>query len=464
MIRSLYVRIMATFLIVVILSIGLSFLLNSLLFKQQSRGSLMEEIDSEFGRIQQLHDVSDPDSLQPFLQELSGIHNLSIVAVGPDGEVVVAGKQGEALQERIVHSRELLTVKGGGVARTMVADRDHAEGFPSPPAIGRLVKLDGQDWAMFLLPERYPQSSNFVRTAVTLLLSLLIIGSILIVVAARYLVKPIKQMNEAAIAMAGGNFKIRLPDNRGDELGQLAKSMNTMAQSLSRLETMRQDFVANVSHELQSPLTSIHGFAEALRSRDMTDEERERYVGIIQQESGRLSKLSENLLKLSSLDSQHHPYHPAAFRLDKQQRQLILAFEPAWQSKDLSIDLDVEPLVVNGDEDLLSGVWSNLLTNSIKFTPPGGSIAISLVQREELAVVTFSDSGIGVADEDRERIFERFYKADASRNRNAGGSGLGLSIARKILDLHGGSIRLEPPQPDKLGACFVVTLPLRQGS
>lgn len=464
MIRSLYVRIMATFLIVVIVSIALSFLLNSLLFKQQSRGSLMEQLNGDFERIQQLYDVSDPDSLQPFLQELTDIYSFSIVAVGPSDQVVAVGERGEAARGRILQSRELETVLEGGVARTIPLEPDRVKGVPPVPAIGRLVNLDGEDWAMFLLPERYPQSSNFVATAVTLLLSLLVIGSILIVIAARYLVKPIKQMNEAAITMAEGNFSIRLPDNRGDELGQLAKSMNTMAHSLSRLETMRQDFVANVSHELQSPLTSINGFAEALRSQVVTEEERERYVGIIQQESGRLSKLSENLLKLSSLDSQHHPYHPTVFRLDKQLRQLALAFEPAWQSKDLHIELEVIPIEMQGDEDLLSGVWSNLLTNSIKFTPPGGSIAISLVQREESAVVTFTDSGIGVAEEDRERIFERFYKADPSRNRNAGGSGLGLSIARKILDLHGGSIRLEPTHPDKPGACFVVTLPLREGS
>ncbi|RIX51047.1 sensor histidine kinase [Paenibacillus nanensis] len=463
MIRSLYVRITATFLIVVVASIALSFLLNSLLFKQQSRGSLMEELDNEFGRIQQLHDVSAPVSLEPFLQELSAIHKLSIVAVGPDEEVIAVGKRGSALRDRVLHSRELDTVLDGGAARTMVPDGERSNGYPPPPAFGRLVELNGEKWALFLLPERYPQTSNFIATAVTLLLSLLVIGSILIVIAARYLVKPIKQMNDAAVTMAEGNFSIRLPDSRGDELGQLAKSMNTMARSLSQLETMRQDFVANVSHELQSPLTSIHGYAEALRSRDVTDAERERYVGIIQQESGRLSKLSENLLKLSSLDSQHHPFHPAPIRLDKQLRQLVLAFEPAWRNKGLHIELDVEPLGVHGDEDLLSGVWSNLLTNSIKFTPAGGTIAISLTQQEDSAVVEFADSGIGVAEEDRERIFERFYKADTSRNRNAGGSGLGLSIARKIVDLHGGTIRLESTPPGRSGARFVVMLPLGQG-
>lgn len=460
MIRSLYARIMATFLVVVLVSIGLSYFLTSMLFKQQSRGSMMQEIDGTFGIIEQLHEVSDPASLESFLKEVADIHHMSIAAVNQERDIIAAGQDADMLQVRLTEAPELPAVLSGSVARVAVRGETEEGSFPPPPAIGRLVKLGDESWAMFVLPERFPANSNFVWTAVTLLLSLLVIGSILIVIAARYLVKPIKQLNEAAVSMAAGNFAIRLPAHRRDELGRLAESMNAMALSLSRLETMRQDFVANVSHELQSPLTSINGFAEALRSDAVTNEERDRYVGIIQQESSRLSKLCENLLKLSSLDSRHHPYHPAAFRLDKQLRRLVLACEPAWQAKELSIELRVEPLTVKGDEDLLSGVWGNLLTNSIKFTPIGGEIRVTLARRGDTAIVEVTDSGVGVAEEDQERIFERFYKADPSRNRNAGGSGLGLSIARKIVELHGGIIRLEDAPPGVPGAKFIVALPM----
>ncbi|MCR2806777.1 sensor histidine kinase [Paenibacillus soyae] len=458
--RSLYSRIMATFLIVVVISIGLSYWLTSALFQQQSRGSMMQEIDSTFGIIEQLHEVSDPASLESFLKEVAGAHHISIAAVNQERDFITAGQNADMLQARLAEAPELPAVLSGSVARVAVRGEAVEGSFPPPPAIGRLVSLGSESWAMFVLPERFPANSNFVWTAVTLLLTLLAIGSILIVIAARYLVRPIKQLNEAAVSMAAGNFAIRLAAHRRDELGKLAESMNAMALSLSRLETMRQDFVANVSHELQSPLTSINGFAEALRSDDVTAHDRDRYVGIIQQESSRLSKLCENLLKLSSLDSQHHPYYPAAFRLDKQLRRLVLACEPAWQSKAISIELVLEPLTVKGDEDLLSGVWSNLLTNSIKFTPASGEIRVTLAQRGDTAVVEVADSGVGVAEVDRERIFERFYKADPSRNRNAGGSGLGLSIARKIVELHGGTIRLDDSPPDAPGAKFTVALPM----
>ncbi|MEK3885811.1 ATP-binding protein [Paenibacillus sp. PL2-23] len=458
--RSLYVRIMATFLVVVLISIGLSYLLTSALFKQQSRGTAMREVDSAFGLIEQLQGISEPASLESFLGEVARIHHMTIAAVSPRLDIVAAGDEADTLKARLLNAPELPAMLSGAASRVALRGETTDGRLPPPAAIGRLVKLGHESWALFVLPARYPANSNFMWTAVTLLLSLLVIGSALIDIAARYLVKPIKRLNEAALSMATGNFAVRVPAHRRDELGKLAESMNTMALSLSRLETMRQDFVANVSHELQSPLTSINGFAEALRSDDVTSQDRDRYVGIIQQESARLSKLCENLLKLSSLDSQQHPYHPATFRLDKQLRQLVLACEPAWQAKALRIELQMEPLTLQGDEDLLSGVWSNLLTNSIKFTPDGGTISVKLERRGDTAFVEVEDSGVGVAEWDRERIFERFYNADSSRNRNAGGSGLGLSIARKIVELHGGTISLSDAQPGQAGSTFIVTLPI----
>jgi signal transduction histidine kinase len=548
MTRSLYVRIVATFLLVVVLSIGLAFLLANQMFKQ-SRGSLQQNYGDAFERIRQLHNVAEPSSLPRFLEEIADIEEMSILAINTKGERISVGEQAEELRKRVEGLRssrpsrpspeggsmsgggalpELLTddVKDnavsdlnegraaeeanesdsngseedgstgaadvqGGDSETAIAESetdvqteasgtaraesmaDRPWGFrpllpPHAPSlgesIGRLVTLDGEQWSLFLQHNRYPRNSNFIVTASTLLLTLLLIGSILILFAARFLVRPIKTINDAALRMSGGNFSVRLPVKRRDELGILAHSMNTMADGLSRIETMRQDFVANVSHEIQSPLTSIHGFAEALRSVDVTEEERKRYVGIIQQESSRLSKLSENLLKLSALDAEQHPYRPLPYRLDRQLREATLACEPAWRGKPLRVELYAEELSLVGDAELLNVVWTNLLTNSIKFTPAGGSIAIGAAAVDEYISVTVQDTGPGIPPEARERIFERFYKADPSRDRNIGGSGLGLAIARKIVELHGGTIELRQEQTADVhnsdqGACFVVRLP-----
>ncbi|WP_168121448.1 HAMP domain-containing sensor histidine kinase [Paenibacillus sp. HB172176] len=463
MIRSLYFRIAATFLLVVVISIALAFLLTNQLFKEHSRGAMQSEIDSAFERIEQLNEVSEPSSLESFLKEIANIHHLSIVAVSESNERIVVGERAGFIQRRLT-AANLTNVRTGGTANlNMFPQREgNTEAFRQPPAVGKLVKLGDEEWSLFVQPDRFPQNSNFIETVVTLIISLLIIGSILIVIAARFLVNPIKRMNKAALGMASGNFSVRLPARSGDELGELAGSMNKMAHSLSRIETMRQDFVANVSHEIGSPLTSIQGFAEALRSESVTDEERRRYVDIIQKESERLSKLSENLLKLSSLDSKHHPFHPSWYRLDKQLRQIILANEPAWLGKGLLVELYSTETTVHADEDMLNQVWTNLITNAIKFTPEGGEIQIRLSEQEGNAVVNISDTGCGIPAEDRERIFERFYKGDPSRNSRAGGNGLGLSIAQKIVELHEGAIVLEPSEPGRSGTSFTVRLPMRR--
>ncbi|PYI51424.1 two-component sensor histidine kinase [Paenibacillus flagellatus] len=245
---------------------------------------------------------------------------------------------------------------------------------------------------------------------------------------------------------------------------QLTETINDMAAGLKRIERMRQEFVSNVSHEIQSPLTSIGGFARALRSGSLTDEERERYLSIIETETGRLSKLSDNLLKLTSLDSERHPFEPKRYRLDKQLRRVVLACEPQWDAKRLEMDVELQPTEIAADEDLMSQVWTNVLHNAIKFTPEGGTIRVRVGSGQGEAVVAVTDTGVGMAEEDRLHAFERFYKADKSRNRSAGGSGLGLAIAKKIVDMHGGAIRLDSKPGE--GTTVTVALPFwdRQAS
>jgi signal transduction histidine kinase len=223
------------------------------------------------------------------------------------------------------------------------------------------------------------------------------------------------------------------------------------------MEKMRQEFISNVSHEIQSPLTSISGFARALRDTRLSEEERAHYLDIIETESIRLSKMSDNLLKLTSLESEHHPFEPKRYRLDKQLRAVVLACEPLWLDKSIDMDVSLEEGEIDADPDLMNQVWGNLIHNSIKFTPRGGTIGVELQFRDGEAAVRISDTGIGIGEEDLPRIFERFYKADKSRNRAGGGSGLGLSIVKKIVDLHHGSIDVQS-RPGE-GTVFTVRLP-----
>lgn len=264
---------------------------------------------------------------------------------------------------------------------------------------------------------------------------------------------------EAINRIAQGDFSTRV-DWHADQdhpLGELARSVNNMAAELNQMEQMRQEFISNVSHEIQSPLTSIRGFARALREDDLSPEARQHYLAIIEAESMRLSKLSDNLLALASLDSEQVKLDPRPYRLDKQLRSLILACEPQWTSKDLDLDVALDEANITADEDLLSQVWINLIHNSIKFTPEGGCVRIAIGRHAAVVEVQVSDTGIGIAPEDQAHIFERFYKADKSRQRSEGGNGLGLSIVKKIVELHHGTVGVES-QPGQ-GTRFTVALP-----
>jgi len=260
--------------------------------------------------------------------------------------------------------------------------------------------------------------------------------------------------------IANGDFNVYLDFKmeQRSEFRDLMDHFNHMVKQLQQMEDMRQEFISNVSHEIQSPLTSIVGFAQALQHNNLSTEESNHYLSIIETESRRLSKLSDNLLKLTSLESEHHPFEKSKYRLDQQIRSIILSSEPNWSQKDLELEILLDKVLIFADEDLMNQVWMNLIHNSIKFTPVKGKLKILLEQIGYEAVVTISDTGIGISEKDQLHIFERFYKADQARERSKSGSGLGLSIVKKIIDMHGGEITVVSEV--QKGTTFTITLPI----
>lgn len=304
---------------------------------------------------------------------------------------------------------------------------------------------------------------NYLTGLIDVIVSVTIFSLIFMVLSLLFRRKEMAMWNamiQALRRISKGDFSVHL-DEQGinKEFREFTRSINEMASELGRMETMRQDFISNVSHELQSPLTSIQGFAQALRNPAITQDQRAHYLDIIERESRRLSQISDNLLKLSALDMDRLDFEKGRFHLDRQLRAIVLSCEPQWSAKELQIDLDLQEAEIEAAEDLLSQVWINLLHNSIKFTPVGGTVTLKLVAKENHVLVTVSDSGIGIHETDLPRLFERFYKADRSRNRNEGGSGLGLSIVKKIVDIHRGDISVRSTPGE--GTEFVIRLPVR---
>ncbi len=263
---------------------------------------------------------------------------------------------------------------------------------------------------------------------------------------------------EAMDRIARGDFSVFVPVDKHDPFSEITERVNKMARELGTMENLRQSFISDVSHEIQSPLTSISGFAALLKNEALTPQLRAHYIDVIETEAKRLSRLSENLLRLSMLENGAQPLTVTSFSLDKQIQNAVLMLEPQWAAKNLDISVALEKLSFSGDEGLLNQVWVNLLHNAIKFTPEMGKISVTLRKGERGAVCHIADTGAGISGEDLMHIFERFYKADKARDRALGGNGLGLSLVKKIVELHGGTVTAES-EPGR-GSTFVVTLPI----
>jgi two-component system phosphate regulon sensor histidine kinase PhoR len=306
--------------------------------------------------------------------------------------------------------------------------------------------------------------SEFVNSLLGLLFTGMIVGGVGKLARAKGWVPEMNLFGpiiEAMERIAAGDFSVRLENQFQDNpmVSELTNSVNKMAVELDQIENLRQEFVSNVSHEIQSPLTSIRGFAQALENEQLSPEERRRYLSIIQAESARLSRITEDLLRLTSLESENAKFEPRPYRLDRQIRDLILACEPQWVAKGIDMQVTLDEVSITADEDLLSQVWTNLIHNSIKFTPQGGKICVGLGRQSDQIEFRIRDTGPGISAEDQGRVFERFFKADKARTRSNGGSGLGLSIVKKIVEMHTGSIELESRMGE--GTTFRIYLPAK---
>lgn len=327
--------------------------------------------------------------------------------------------------------------------------------------IGMPIELDGKKQAVFLRPDIGYQFGE-MRIFFAVLIALIIGLSVLFVlISTHYVVKPIRDLTRATKLVAQGEYDLYLPIQRKDEIGRLACTFSQMAQSVKNLDEMRQEFVSNVSHEIQSPLTSIQGFTKTLQTEDLTREQQQRYLEIVGSESHRLSVLSKQLLTLASLDKEGGAIEKTAFDLAEQIKQVIFMTEWQWREKDLTIEMELPHTMIHADPKLLYQVWSNLITNSVKFTDSNGTVIVKMYtsnsDQKEVQVL-IADTGIGIPSENLPYIFDRFYKVDAARTRNEQGTGLGLAITKKIVEMHGGSI--EVTSQEGKGTQFLIRLPM----
>ena len=283
-----------------------------------------------------------------------------------------------------------------------------------------------------------------------------VVGGVMTAVISRAFFNPVKNLRQAMDKVANGDFTIQLDTDKSSsgEIKELYAGFNLMTNELKATEILQTDFISNVSHEFKTPINAIEGYSTLLQGCENLDDDQKEYVEKILFNTGRLSSLVSNILLLSKIENQSIQAKREVFSLDEQIRETIVALETAWAPKNIELDVDLDSVKYNGNEIMMRHIWSNLISNAIKFTPENSTVSIRLQNRKDKFIFSVTDQGEGLSDEAQKHLFDKFYQADTSHKSE--GNGLGLALVKQILDIDGGDITAENVNG---GGCrFTVTL------
>ena len=304
---------------------------------------------------------------------------------------------------------------------------------------------------------------KLVLVCILILVLALIIAWFSLWVGAGHLTKPLIDVSNTVKQVAEGNFKVNIKRRNTtdceyeyiNEVDELAKNVNKMVAELDGMDYMRKDFMSNVSHEIKTPIAAITGFTEILLDGSIDESERQEYLEVINKESMRISRLCENMLHMSRLDSQVIVANLQKIRLDEQLRKCIILLSEKWSDKEIDFSIDLDEVNILSDYDMLQQVWINLIDNAIKYSVDNCKIDISVKRLNDKSVaVSISDNGIGIEEKKLHKIFDKFYQCEESHKKS--GSGLGLSISKRIVELLNGTIECKSKKDS--GTTFEVTL------
>lgn len=282
-----------------------------------------------------------------------------------------------------------------------------------------------------------------IVTSVTYMVALTAITGITIAALfSKWILKPIYKINEVAKLVAEGDFTVRLDEKSFiKEISEMATNFNIMVKELSNTETLRNDFVSNVSHEFKTPLAAVQGYCMLLQDETSSEQERQRCIKHILNNIERLTDLTQNTLILSRLDHQEIIIKKEYYDLGEQIRLILLNYENLWNEKEIELELNIDDVMFYGNKVLMAQVWSNLIDNAIKFSNQGGMLRIDCEKKEEKINVMIRDYGIGMNEVTMKHAFDRFYQGDKSHRTK--GNGLGLALVKKIISICEGDIQVE---------------------
>ena len=390
-------------------------------------------------------DLSDLD-LNMWLAMISSVSGFDLLVTNADGVVGACSERDSRNYGKHVPESVLQTAAAGGYAMRLTnvgqiyPERRQVVGTPLYSTINGEKYIFGYLFVSTDLATFRQEWQQFSSVFVLIALNVMALTFVISFVTTKKQAEPLNEMAGAARRFARGEFAARVDDSgRQDEIGELTRAFNAMADSLESSETLRRDFIANLSHELKTPMTVIAGFAEGLLDGTIPRENEARYLGVISSETRRLSRLVKSMMEVTTLQTTDSGSAlEGRFDISEVVRIALLSLDRKIEGKRLEVDakLPEEPIVTRGNGDSIMQVVYNLIDNAIKFSPPGGTLNLDLWKQGSRAYVSVENRGETIPDDELPHIFDRFHKTDKSRSVDRDGVGLGLYIVKTILDNH----------------------------
>ena len=443
--KSIYSKLVIGFLLTSLLSFSICCFFTIRSYNRDADQLALEELEHSSEHIADMIKLIDAKDQDKILSDYSETSEMSFT-VTCDGQTRNYGRVNKKLKLTDDELKTLATSNEKSL---------RSEGIISQYA--KSFKIDNHIYVVTVQKDFSSTKDIFMKSYTSAAIIFMMTGSIVFLIVADIIVKPISRLTKVTDELAKGNYKVRVNYEGKDEISLLYASFNQMAVRLTKQEALRQQFISDVSHEFQTPLTAISGFATILKNENLTDEQRQKYADIILFNSNRLSHLSKNMLQLTLLDGEDTALDKTEFPLIEQLNRVIEMEDNAALSKDIEIEF-IHPkkeFIIEADESRMEQVWINLLSNAIKYTNEHGVVTVEVRRTPTELQVRFEDTGVGMSQDAISHIFERFYRQDKSRTIE--GNGLGLSIVKRIIDLHHYKIDVE--SQEDVGSVFTVYIP-----
>ena len=399
------------------------------------------------------------------LEVLETYMDAGILIVNQEGQIVITSPEFYG----VIHEKDILNealLEGVLEGKVVSMQTQKGQLLDMPMLVVGYPLSEGQIAGLFMcrpLPQIQASLMEMYQMSIMILFFVSLLGVFVSYLTAKYVALPLMRVNRAAKVIANGNFAERVLLSSNDELGELAESFNHMAESLEAHEKMQKDFIANISHDLRSPLTSMQGFLTAMLDGTVPPEKQEKYLRIVLEETQRLTRMTQGIIELSRAQSSSILLEESDFDINGLIRMNIEMLEPQLAEKNVHIHAMYaeEETRVHGDMDKISRVLQNLLGNAAKFSPENGIIEVETTIRENKKVlISVKDEGPGISAEDQKYVFDRFYKTDTTRNLDKTGSGIGLAIVREFIQAHGESITVKSEEGK--GTTFAFSMKLAE--